>query len=318
MMVPFLAEIPFPGWDPVAIHLGPINIRWYGLGYLGGFLIAGWILDRLGKQGFVALNKQLVSDLIAWLVFGVLIGGRMGYAIFYEPHLLTHPLELLEVWTGGLSFHGGLSGVVIASWLFARKHGIPWRRLADALSLCIPAGIFLVRCCNFINGELYGRLAPASLPWAMRFPTDPVARALSPDLARGGSLHWHEAFVKMKADGSWARLAPNIPLRHPSQLYEALLEGVMIGVILWTVYWFSNRGAPRPTHHAPRPGVIAALFLALYALARFLVEFTRQPDAQLGFVLGPFSMGQLLSVGVLVGAAAIYFWPQQRPEQSPL
>ena len=313
MMVFFLAEIPFPGWDPVAIHLGPINVRWYGLGYLGGFLIAGWILDRLGRQGFVALTKHLVSDLIAWLVFGVLIGGRMGYAIFYEPHLLTHPLELIEIWTGGLSFHGGLAGVVIASWLFARKHGIPWRRLADALSLCIPAGIVLVRCANFINGELYGRLAPASVPWAMRFPTDPMARVLSPELARGGSLHWHEAFVKLKADGTWARILPDIPLRHPSQLYEALFEGIVIGVILWAVYARYRVRTPGTQHPAPRPGLFAALFLALYAVARFFVEFTRQPDAQLGFVLGPFSMGQLLSVAVLIGAAALFFWPQRQP-----
>ncbi|HEY2805895.1 MAG TPA: prolipoprotein diacylglyceryl transferase [Gemmatimonadales bacterium] len=302
MIFPLLAEIPFPGWDPVALHLGPISIRWYGLGYLAGFLIAGWILDRLGQKGFVALTKVQVSDLIAWLVVGVLLGGRLGYALFYEQSLLTHPLELVKIWQGGLSFHGGLAGVVIASWLFARKHKILWRRVADSLSLCIPAGIFLVRCANFVNAELYGRIARPTVPWAMRFPTDPVARALSPELARGGSLHWHEAFVAMKANGTWAQLAPNVPLRHPSQLYEALLEGVVIAAILWAVYL--KKG---PT--GPRPGALAALFLLLYAIARFFVEFTRQPDAQLGFVLGPFSMGQLLSVGVIAGAAVLYWWP---------
>ena len=303
-MTLLFAEIAFPGWNPVAIHIGPLQVRWYGLGYLAGFLIAGWILERLGKQGFIALTKHSVSDLIGWLVGGVLIGGRIGYALFYEHHLLTSPLQLIKIWEGGLSFHGGLAGVVLASFIFARRHDIQWRRLADSLSLCIPFGILIVRCANFINGELYGRLAPASLPWAMRFPTDPLARALAPQLAQGGSLHWHDAFVQMKASGAWAQLLPSIPLRHPSQLYEALLEGVVTGIILWTVYRL--RGT------ALRPGALAALFLLLYGTARFLVEFTRQPDAQLGFVLGPFSMGQLLSVVLPLAAALIYWWPQPR------
>ncbi len=304
MMPPvLLAEIGFPGWDPVALHLGPLNIRWYGLGYLAGFLIAGWILDKVGRDGFVALTKHAVSDLIGWLVVGVLVGGRIGYALFYERALLVHPGQLVQIWQGGLSFHGGLLGVILASAYFARRRGIQWRRLADALSLCIPAGIVLVRCANFVNAELFGRIAPASLPWAMRFPTDPVARALSPELAGGGSLHWHEALVRLRASGAWARLAPNVPLRHPSQLYEAILEGLVIGVVLWVVY---VRRGPR----GPKPGALAALFLVLYAVARFAVEFTRQPDAQLGLVLGPLSMGQLLSIGVVAGAVLIFWWPQ--------
>ena len=302
MRLPLLAEIPIPGWDPVAIHLGPIEVRWYGLGYLAGFLIAGWILDRLGREGFVALTKHAVSDLIGWLVAGVLLGGRLGYAVFYEHRLLSHPGELIRIWEGGLSFHGGLLGVVVASAVFARRRVIQWRSLADALALCIPAGIFLVRCANFVNGELYGRLAPASLPWAMRFPTDPLARALAPELARGGSLHWHEAFARMKAGGAWAELAPSIPLRHPSQLYEALLEGLLIGLLLWAAHARWGRRL--------RPGVLSALFLACYGCARFLVEFTRQPDAQLGLVLGPLSMGQVLSLVLFVGAALLLRWPQ--------
>jgi phosphatidylglycerol:prolipoprotein diacylglycerol transferase len=299
---PLLAEITFPGWDPVALHLGPIQLRWYGLGYLAGFLAAGWALDKLGRDGFVALTKNKVSDLIGWLVFGVLIGGRLGYATFYEPSLWLHPLELAKIWQGGLSFHGGLLGVVVTSALFARHHGIPWRRLADALSLAVPFGIFFVRCANFVNGELYGRLAPAWLPWAMRFPTDPAARSQSPELTAGGSLHWHDAYLRLRASGQWARLAEQVPLRHPSQLYEAGLEGLLTGVVLWLVYRARGpAGLPN--------GRIASLFLLLYALARFGLEFTRQPDAQLGLVLGPFSMGQLLSVAVLVGAAAILMWP---------
>jgi phosphatidylglycerol---prolipoprotein diacylglyceryl transferase len=299
------AEIAFPGWDPVAfrislrwLHLGTLQVRWYGLGYLAAFLIAGWVLDRLGKAGFVQLTKEAVSDLIGWLVAGVLLGGRLGYALFYEPSLLVHPLQLVRVWTGGLSFHGGLIGVVLASMLFARRRKLSWFRLADSLSLAVPFGIFLVRCANFVNAELFGRLAPAWLPWGVRFPTDPVVKTISPEMAMAGGLHWHETYARLVAAGAWAAVQARIPLRHPSQLYEALLEGAVTGLVVWTAY-------RRPWRAAQRPGGIAALFLCCYAAARFLVEFTRQPDAQLGFVLGPLSMGQLLSLGMLVFGLAV-------------
>ncbi len=292
-MIAVLAEIPFPGIDPVALHLGPLEVRWYGLMYLAGFLIADFVLVRLAKDGFLPLAKDKAGDLISWLVVSVIVGGRLGYALFYEQSLLIHPIELLKIWEGGLSFHGGLLGVAIGSWLFARRHHIPWLRLGDALALAVPFGIFLVRCANFINGELFGRLAPAWLPWAMRFPTDPVARTLSPSLARGGGLDWHQAFVALKASGEWNAIVARIPLRHPSQLYEALLEGALTGAILWLVY--RGKGALTRTN-----GGLAGLFLLLYAASRFLVEFTREPDPQLGYVLGPFSMGQLLSLGMVI------------------
>lgn len=311
MVTLMFAEIRFPGWDPVALHLGPIQIRWYGLGYLAAFLITGWVLDKLGRDGFITLTKSAVSDLIGWLVLGVMVGGRLGYATFYERVLFLHPLQLAKVWQGGLSFHGGLVGVVLASYLFAKRRGIRWRRLVDALALSVPFGIFLVRCANFVNAELYGRIAPPGLPWAMRFPTDPLARVLAPDLGAGGSLRWHEAYARLTARGQWDRVAANIPLRHPSQLYEALAEGLLIALVLWTVY--------RARGSVARPGSFAALFLLMYAVTRFLVEFTRQPDTQLGLVLGPLSMGQLLSVGVMAGAAAMYWWPSRRAadEDSP-
>lgn len=304
MTLPLLAEITFPGWDPVALRLGPLHLRWYGLGYLAAFLIAGWVLDRLSRDGFITLTKAAVSDLIGWLILGVMLGGRLGYALIYEPSMLAHPVRLIQVWKGGLSFHGGLAGVILASLYFARRRGMQWRRLADALAIAVPFGIFLVRCANFVNAELYGRIASPDVPWAMRFPTDPMARALAPAIAAGGSLNWHDAYVRLRAGGEWARIAPGIPLRHPSQLYEALLEGALIAVVLWTLY--RRRGPARL-----RPGLIAALFLVLYAVARFLVEFTREPDPQLGLVLGPFSMGQLLSVVVLLAAFAIYRWPSR-------
>ncbi len=305
------AEIVFPGWNPVIVHLGPLAIRWYGVGYLVGFVIASLLLDRMVRDGYLPLTKAAVSDLVGWLVVGVLGGGRLGYAVFYDPHMLTHPLELVKVWQGGLSFHGGLAGVLVASLLFARARRMPWGRLADALALAAPPGILLVRVANFINGELYGRIAPAGLPWGMRFPTDPVAQSLSPELARAGSMNWHDAYAAMRASGAWAALAPRVPLRHPSQLYEALLEGLVIFLVLWVLYL--RRRATM------RSGALAAAFLLLYATARFLIEFTRQPDAQfvspthpLGTVFGPFSMGQLLSAllaafGVILllrGAAA--------------
>lgn len=304
------AEIVFPGWNPIAFHLGPLAIRWYGLAYLAGFLIAGALLDRMVKDRFLPLTTAAVSDLIGWLVAGVLLGGRLGYALFYDPAMFLRPLSLIKVWEGGLSFHGGLTGVVVASLVFARRRKVPWLRVADALVLAAPAGIFLVRIANFVNGELFGRAAPAGLPWAMRFPTDPAAQVLSPELAQAGPMNWHDAYAALRASGGWAALAPHVPLRHPSQLYEAALEGLTIGVVLWWVYL--RRRATL------RTGTLAALFLLLYAAARFLVEFTRQPDPQfvtadhpLGTVLGPFSMGQLLSLLVAAFGAALLAWPRR-------
>ncbi len=294
-----------PWFDPVAIHLGPIELRWYGLAYLAGFLVGGWILDRLCRDGFLPLDTNAVSDLVGILVLGVLVGGRLGYALFYDRAMLLHPAELVRVWTGGLSFHGGLIGCTLGTVWFARRRRVPWFRLADAMVLAAPFGIFLVRCTNFINGELFGRVAPAWLPWGVRFPTDPLARALSPDLARGGTLDWYEPWARLRDRGEWEALAGNLPLRHPSQLYEALLEGLVIGVVLWTVY--RRRGA------ALAPGTLGVLFLGLYALARFAVEFVRQPDPQLGTVLGPLSMGQLLSLGVAAAAAVAYRLARRRP-----
>jgi phosphatidylglycerol---prolipoprotein diacylglyceryl transferase len=301
------AEIVFPGWDPVALRLGPLAIRWYGLAYLAGFLIAGALLDRMVRDRFLPLTAAAVSDLIGWLVAGVLVGGRLGYALFYDPAMFLRPLSLLKVWEGGLSFHGGLTGVVVASALFARRRKISWRRLTDGLVLAAPAGILLVRLANFVNGELFGRVASAGMPWAMRFPTDPAAAGAFPELARAGSMNWHDAYASLRASGAWTVLASQVPLRHPSQLYEAALEGLVIGVVLWWLYL--RRRATL------RGGTLGALFLLLYAAARFLIEFTRQPDPQfvsaahpLGTVLGPLSMGQLLSLLVAAFGVALLVW----------
>ena len=160
-----LAEIAFPALNPVAFSIGAVHVRWYGLAYLIGFTIAGAVLARLARDNFLPLSRQQRADLMGILVLGVMIGGRLGYALFYEPSLFARPLELLRIWRGGLSFHGGLLGVIIGTLLFARTQGIAWRRLADAMVLAAPFGIFIVRCANFVNAELYGRLASASVPW---------------------------------------------------------------------------------------------------------------------------------------------------------
>jgi phosphatidylglycerol:prolipoprotein diacylglycerol transferase len=308
------AEIVFPGWNPIAIHLGPLAIRWYGLGYLAGFVVASLLLDKMVRDGFLPLTKAAVNDLIGWLVAGVLLGGRLGYALFYDPRMLVNPLELVKLWEGGLSFHGGLAGVFIASVWFARRRAVSWRRLADGLAQAVPPRNQQVR----INGELYGRVAPPWLPWGMRFPTDPAAQALSPELARAGPLHWHDAYAALRASGAWATIAPHVPLRHPSQLYEAALEGLGMFVVLW---WLYRRGRERLA-----PGRFAAAFLLLYSLARFLVEFTRQPDAQfvtpahpLGTVLGPLSMGQVLSLALAACGVVLLLWrARPAPRDVPL
>jgi phosphatidylglycerol---prolipoprotein diacylglyceryl transferase len=317
-----LAELVFPGWNPVALQLGPVAIRWYGLAYLAGFLIAGALLDKMVRDKFLPVTAAAVSDLIGWLVLGVLLGGRLGYAIFYDPGMLVRPLDLVRVWEGGLSFHGGLAGVLGASVWFAHRRGVSWRRLGDALALAAPAGIFLVRIANFVNGELFGRVAPSWLPWAMRFPTDPSAQTLLPALGRAGPMNWHAAYAAARASGAWAAIAAQVPLRHPSQLYEAALEGLVTGLVLWMVY--------RRRRATLRPGTVAALFLFLYAGARVLIEFTRQPDPQfvsaahpLGTVVGPFSMGQVLSVFLVLGGVLMMRWGPRHadgsgPNQPPL
>ncbi|MDF1551602.1 MAG: prolipoprotein diacylglyceryl transferase [Deferrisomatales bacterium] len=251
--------IPYPTIDPVALHLGPLAVRWYGIAYLLGFLSAYAILRHAVSRGRLALPREGVGDLLTTLVVGVILGGRLGYVLFYNlPYFLQHPLHAFAVWEGGMSFHGGLAGVAVAAWLFSRRKRLPLRELGDALALATPPGLFFGRIANFINGELYGR--PADVPWAMVFPD-------------AGALP-----------------------RHPSQLYEAVLEGLLLWVVVWGAgrLWRDRRGVP------------TGAFVCGYGLIRFLVEFTRQPDPQLGLILGPFSMGQVLSAAmVLVGATLL-------------
>lgn len=305
-----MAELPFPAWDPVLIEIGSLQIRWYGLMYVVGFIAGQTILVRLARARFFPLPEQRVGDLIFWLLFGVLLGGRLGYCLFYHPEYFGDPGRLIAVWEGGLSFHGGLLGVILVCFLFARRHRVPAWRLADSLALATTPGILAVRCANFINGELYGRITDASVPWAMRFPTDPAALAAL-GVAEGGPMRDREhKILDAIASGRWQEVSDNVPLRHPSQLYEALGEGLILGLVLWLTY--------RATRARPLGrGVYAGLFLLGYGVVRFVIEFFREPDAHLGFVMGPFSRGQQLCFLMILAGALIMVLCWRRREPLP-
>ena len=305
---PALLEIPYPHIDPVALDLpGPLDVRWYGLGYLLGFGAGYLILRALARRGFLRLQPSAAGDLIFALILGVIIGGRIGYVLFYEfAAFAARPLSILQVWQGGLSFHGGLVGAVAAGAWFARRHGASWLNVGDGLALGVCPGIFAVRVANFVNGELYGRVASDAVPWAMRFPTDPVA--LAAVRAEGSLREREQAIERMYESGAWEQIAPHVPPRHPSQLYEAVGEGALTGLILWCVYAWNRRRGVRWGD-----GAYGGLFLLCYGVVRSFVELFRQPDAQfrgdgdpVGTVLGPLTMGQVLSlVMVLAGVALL-------------
>ena len=261
-----MLTIAFPVFDPIAIAIGPIAIRWYALAYIGG-IVLGWLYARKiirserlwgGKAPFTVLD---FDDFILWVTLGIILGGRTGYVLFYNLGFFTqHPMEIFKLWTGGMSFHGGFMGCVIAVLLFGRKRNISVLSLGDVTCAVGPIGLLLGRLANFINSELWGRHADASVPWAMVFPN-------------GGPLP-----------------------RHPSQLYEAGLEGVVLFIILALLI---RGGALK------RPGFIIGAFAALYGVARITSEFFREPDPQLGFLWGGLTMGMLLSVPMIIAGAII-------------
>ncbi len=243
----------FPNIDPVFLRLGPLEFRWYGLMYIISFIAVYFLLMAKAKRNDLSLSKDDLSDLIFYLALGIILGGRLGYVLFYNfSYYAEHPLKVFAIWQGGMSFHGGLIGTVLAGVYFAKKKKIGFFRLADLCAPLAPIGLGLGRLGNFINGELYGRVT--TVPWGIIFP--------------GGG---------------------NLP-RHPSQLYEAALEGP----VLYTLLWLLQRNRKFPA------GVVFWSFIALYGGFRFLVEFTREPDPQLGYVLGNFTMGQLLSFPMLL------------------
>ncbi|MCP4617554.1 MAG: prolipoprotein diacylglyceryl transferase [Bradyrhizobium sp.] len=257
--MPFLA-ILFPVFDPVAISLGPIAIRWYALAYIGG-IVLGWIYARsLLKNeklwsGPAPISLTQLDDFILWVTLGIIVGGRTGYVLFYNfPFFMQNPAAIFKLWEGGMSFHGGFLGCVVAVMWFARKNGIPILSLGDVVTAVGPIGLFLGRLANFINSELWGRVTDDSVPWAVIFPN-------------GGPLP-----------------------RHPSQLYEAALEGIVLFAVLAVMI---RMGALK------RPGLILGSFILIYALARITGEMFREPDPQLGFLWRGLTMGMLLSVPMI-------------------
>jgi phosphatidylglycerol:prolipoprotein diacylglycerol transferase len=258
-----------PQFDPIAFSIGPLAVRWYGLMYLLAF-IGFLLLGRLrAGQPWRGLTKQDVDDLLFYGVLGVILGGRLGYVLFYKPgYYLANPLEIFMIWKGGMASHGGIIGVIIVMVLFARSRGKPFLQVADFVVPLIPQGLALGRIGNFINGELWGRPAdPNVWPWAMVFPQS------------GDTLP-----------------------RHPSQLYQFLLEGVLLFVLLWI---YSRK--PRPL------GSVGAMFLIGYGVLRFIAEFGREPDAFLGLLAFDFSMGQWLSLPMVAIGIALLIYSQRRP-----
>lgn len=307
-MIASLIEIPYPRIDPVALDFpGPIDVRWYGLGYLVAFAIAYLVLRKLAERGFLRLDPDAVGDLIFLLILGTILGGRLGYILFYDfQEFLANPARIIRIWEGGLSFHGGLIGVLVAAWWFTTSRRVTFLNLGDAMALGVPFGIFAVRLANFINGELYGRVASADVPWAMRFPTDPVALRLL-GAERVGLRERELVLEHAYESGAWAAIRDQVPLRHPSQLYEAFAEGLLLGLILWGIYlWASRRRVVLPE------GTLSGVFLLGYGAFRSVIELFRQPDAQfrgpedpLGTVLGPLTMGQTLSLAMVLAGLAL-------------
>ena len=263
--------------DPIALGLGPVQVHWYGIMYLLGFLVAWWLGRRRIRAGNSVFTQEMLDDFFVWGVLGVILGGRLGYILFYKPEFyFAYPLEMLKVWHGGMSFHGGFIGVLAAMLLFARKHRISVLKVFDFIAPLTPLGFAVVRLGgNFINGELWGRVTSPQAFWAMGFPQ---AREADLALVAQQPQQWAAVFAQYGM----------LP-RHPSQLYQAALEGLLLFGILW---WFSAKRRP--------DGQVASLFLLGYGLMRFIAEFAREPDDFLGLLAMNLSMGQWLSLPMMI------------------
>ena len=265
-----LPVLMFPQFDPVVVDVGPIAIRWYALAYITALLVGWRLVRRFVRLAPVVGTAEQVDDFLTWATLGVVLGGRLGYVLFYQPSFFfENPLKILQLWTGGMSFHGGMLGVALAIILYCRRNNMPVLGFADRISIVAPIGLGLGRIANFINGELWGREASVDLPWAMIFPT-------------GG----------------------DIP-RHPSQLYQALMEGLILFAITFAI---SRRRCVR-VHY----GAITGVFLIGYGVARIIGEFFRQPDPFLGFLFAGATMGQLLSLPMVLAGLGFVWWARTHP-----
>ncbi|RYD98036.1 MAG: prolipoprotein diacylglyceryl transferase [Sphingomonadales bacterium] len=259
------------GLSPVALDLGLFQIRWYALSYVAMIAIGWWYLLKLIARPGAPMSRVHAGDLVGWIMIGVLVGGRLGYCLVYQPGIFATPWKVLELWNGGMSLHGGLAGVLLALWWYCRRNKLQLLRVYDYIACCTPFGLFLVRIANFVNGELWGR--PSDLPWAMVFPG--------------------------AGDG--------VP-RHPSQLYEAFLEGGVAMLVLWFLFWKTDA-----RYH---PGRLVGAGLLLYGVTRFLLEYTRQPDKGLENLSWGLTMGQTLCLP-MIAAGAWLVWRARQPQQPP-
>ena len=268
--------------SPVALNLGFFELRWYSLAYLAGIFVGYWYLLRLLKEPGAPLARRHADDLVFYAALGIIIGGRLGYVLFYNlAYYLQHPVDILKLWDGGMSFHGGVIGTTLGILYLARKEKLPWLRIHDYVACCVPFGLFFGRLANFVNHELWG--APTNVPWAVRFPEL---------IATGETILG--------------------PPRHPSQLYEAGLEGLVLFAILWWMF--------RKTDARYQPGRLVGIFLFFYGLFRFGLEYVREPDAQLaGFAAATgLHMGQWLSLPMIVGGLyLIVTAPRRRVRVEP-
>ena len=250
-----------PSIDPVIVSFGVIQIRWYGIAYVLGFLLGIYLIKQINQSYQKRIKNKQIDDFFIWSVIGVILGGRIGYVLFYQTAtILTDPINILFIWKGGMSFHGGLIGIIISIFLFSKKYSIDFFQLSDLVSSVAPVGLFFGRLANFINVELYGRVT--DFPLAMIYPSIDQAP------------------------------------RHPSQLYEAFFEGVLLFIIL--------RYCNKKNYSRNNFGFITSLFLILYGIFRFLIEFLREPDAHIGLIFNSITMGQLLSVPFVIIGVGIY------------
>lgn len=256
------------GLDPVALDLGFFTIKWYSLAYLAGILIGYWYLLKLISRPGSPMARRHADDMIFYATLGIILGGRLAYVLFYQPAILERPLDIFKLWEGGMSFHGGVLGVSLGILYLARKNGLSWLRVHDYVACCVPFGLFFGRLANFVNGELWGKASEA--PWAIIFPA-------------GGEVP-----------------------RHPSQLYEAALEGLVLGAILWLAFW--------KTRARYQPGMLVGIFLLGYGIARFTVEFFREADAQLMEFAARtgLHMGQWLTLPMIIGGLYLILTARSR------